>query len=183
MYPTNSMPGTMTTLSNQNFGLIIANLVPGFIALWGLQDASPTVKLWLSTSANTDQLPTVGGFFYVTLASIAMSMMLSSIRWCLIDTLHHYTGKPRPKWNDAVLQEKLAAFDLLVQEHYRYYQFYANSLVALIVGYAGHRYAHGFAEFNGHMEIVLFLLIGVFWATSRSNLHRYYTRVTTLMNT
>jgi len=173
----------MTTLSNQNFGLIIAHLVPGFIALWGLQDVSPAVRLWLSVSASAEQLPTVGGFFYVTLASLAMGMTLSGIRWCVIDTLHHYTGKPRPKWDDTKLQDKLAAFDLLVQHHYHYYQFYANSLVALIVGYAGHRYSHGFDLFNGHLEIALIILTGVFWATSRNNLHRYYTRVTKLMET
>ena len=47
----------MSTLSNQNFGLVIAYLLPGFVALWGMIDFSPTVASWITTSQH--DAPTV----------------------------------------------------------------------------------------------------------------------------
>ena len=38
----------MSTLSNQNFGLVIAHLLPGFVALWGVSYFSPTVEGWIA---------------------------------------------------------------------------------------------------------------------------------------
>lgn len=173
----------MKDISNRNFGLLIAHIVPGFIALWGLQDVSPTVRLWMSAASTASDLPTVGGFLYVTLASVALGMTVGAIRWCLIDWAHHHTGLPRPAWDDSRLQANLEAFDLIVEHHYRYYQFHANTIVSLIVVYVAHRWSYGFDHFDGVRETAILLLSAVFWATSRSNLHRYYTRVTALMTT
>ncbi len=172
----------MRDLSNRNFGLLIAHVLPGFVALCGLQEISPTLRLWLSATADPHELPTVGGFLYVTLASVALGMTVSAIRWCVVDWMHHHTGLPRPRWDDAKLQVNLEAFDLLVEHHYRYYQFYANSIVSLAIVYAAHRHAHGFDHFTGTLELAFVALAGVFWATSRSNLTRYYSRATALMN-
>jgi len=96
------------------------------------------VRVWLSASA-TDQ-PTIGGFLYATLASVAAGLTASTVRWLIIDPLHHMTGVPQPRWNFARLPESLAAFDRLIDIHYRYYQFYANTLVALPFAYAGVRF-------------------------------------------
>ncbi|MEM7625862.1 MAG: hypothetical protein AAF333_09545 [Planctomycetota bacterium] len=172
----------MKDISNRNFGLLIAHVLPGFIALWGLQAVSPTVRVWLSAASSASDLPTVGGFLYVTLASVALGMAVGAIRWCVIDWLHHHTGLPRPTWDDSKLQQNLHAFDLLVEHHYRYYQFHSNTIVSLLIAYAAHRGSSGFDDSNGTLEFMLLALIAVFWATSRSNLHRYYTRVTALMN-
>ena len=59
----------MTEVSATNFGLLIAYRVPGFTALWGTSYFSETVRHWLSGSGATT--PTVGGFMYITLASVA----------------------------------------------------------------------------------------------------------------
>jgi len=72
-----------------NFGLIIAYLVPGFVALWGASYHSPTVRAWLA--ADPSSSPTVGGLFYGTLASISAGMVVTAFRWALIDSIHHRT--------------------------------------------------------------------------------------------
>jgi hypothetical protein len=73
------------------------------------------------------------GFLYVTLASVRAGMTVSTVRWATVDPLHALTGIRRPLRNDARLQDRLAAFEAPVENHYRYYQFYANMLVALLL--------------------------------------------------
>jgi hypothetical protein len=38
------------SLSNENFGLVIAYILPGFVALWGVSYFSPTVESWITAS-------------------------------------------------------------------------------------------------------------------------------------
>lgn len=173
----------MKDISNRNFGLLIAHVLPGFVALWGLQAVSPTVRFWMGAASSATDLPTVGGFLYVTLASIALGMTVGAIRWALIDGLHHRTGLPRPTWDDSKLQANLAAFDTIVENHYRYYQFYANSIVSLVIVYAAHRWANGFHETDGSLELGLLVLCLIFWFASRNTLNHYYSRVVAMMDT
>ena len=113
----------MSTLSNQNFGLVIAYLLPGFVALWGVSYSSPTVDSWITASQK--DAPTVAGFMYVTLASLAAGVTVSAVRWAFIDQLHHATGIVPPAWKFANLEGKLQGYLTLIENHYRYYQFYA----------------------------------------------------------
>lgn len=124
----------MRELSPFNFGLVVAYLVPGLVILWGISYSSPIVRAWLA--APPDSLPTVGGLLYVTVVSLAAGMTASAFRWALLDTFHHATGVTPPAWNFAILQEKLEAFQTLIEIHYRYYQTHANLLVALVFAYA-----------------------------------------------
>jgi hypothetical protein len=163
-----------------NFGLLIAYVLPGCVALWGLGQLSPTVHDWLDTgSANT---ATFGGFLYVTLAAIGAGLTASTVRWLVIDTVHHATGIRPPKWDFSRLGERVEAFDLLVEIHYRYHQFYANTLVASAFSYASWRFRHCFAtEPWGWPEAAVIMLWTAFWAASRDTLRKYYTRAEKLL--
>jgi hypothetical protein len=172
----------MSEVTQKNFGLLIAYLLPGFVALWGVSFFSSTVKSWLSgTSPNS---PTVGGFLYVTLASIGAGLTVSVVRWAVIDTIHHWTGIPDPKWDFSKLQENIAAFDTLVEIHYRYFQFYSNSLVSLLFLYVARRIAAGSSiPAVGLADLDFLLLACIFFAGSRDTLNKYYTRVGKLLGT
>ena len=63
----------MTEWTDKNFGLVIAYLLPGFVALWGVGCFSPTVASWIS--ASPQGAPTVAGVCYVTLASLAAGLI------------------------------------------------------------------------------------------------------------
>src|SRR5690349_20986113 len=93
-----------------NFGLLIAFLLPGFVALWGVGYVSEVVRFWFGDSP--DNAPSVGGFLYVTLASIVAGLTVSTVRWIVIDTFHHLTGIAPPAWDFSRLQESVAAFDM-----------------------------------------------------------------------
>lgn len=119
------------SVSSDNFGLLIAYLVPGFVTLWGLRSWFPAIDSWMD--APPAEAPTVGGFLYVTLGSTAAGLVVSAVRWAVVDHLYHCTGIPAPRWNFAKLTGNLAAFESIVQDHYRYYQCYANMQVAVIM--------------------------------------------------
>lgn len=169
----------MPQVSDRNFGLLIAYIVPGFATLVGLGPFSKTIQLWLSYST-ADQLPTIAGFLYVTVASVGLGMAVSAIRYATIDQIHERTGLSRPKWDDAKLQQKYDAFLMLVEHHYRYYQFHSNSIVAAIIVIVAHLLGG-----SPMTEWAVFILpvIAIFWVTARSNLQRYYERTTTLLST
>jgi hypothetical protein len=73
----------------------------------------------------------------VTLASIAVGLTLSTVRWLLLDSIHHRTGLLPPPRNFARLGGKETAFARLEEDHYRYYQFYGNMLSTLIGDFNG----------------------------------------------
>lgn len=66
----------MREVTGQNFGLLIAYILPGFIVLWGLSHFSTTIAGWLGATADG---PTVGGFLYVTLASVGAGLAVGSV--------------------------------------------------------------------------------------------------------
>jgi len=170
----------VSTLSNQNFGLIIAYLLPGFVTLWGVSYFSPTVAAWIVTSHQ--DAPTVAGFMYVTLASLAAGVTVSAIRWAIVDHLHHATGVVPPAWKFANLEGKLQGYLALIENHYRYYQFYANMFVAAAFAYwarliSGPAGTSHFATTCGFLALEMVLFAG-----SRDTLHKYYSRTQQLLN-
>lgn len=126
----------MKDITNKNFGVIIAFLLPGFLFLWGLSFSFDEVAKWLVVSAK-DKAPTVGGFLYATLASLAIGLLISAVRWLIIDRIHSLTGVSEPDITFTNLKDKdrYAAFLGAVDNHYRYYQYYANTLVAILAAF------------------------------------------------
>jgi hypothetical protein len=169
----------MKDLSEKNFGLLIAYIVPGAIVLVGLAAFIPTVQAWLINPSKAT--PSIGGFLFVTLASVAAGMTASAVRWATVDRLHHWTGIEKPVWDDSKLFERLEAFEALVEAHYRYYQFHSNTLVAMLFSYAAWRPSLGNRPLGSDLGIVL--LSAIFYAVSRDNLRRYYGRAAVLLGT
>lgn len=121
----------MTEVSAKNFGYLVAYVIPGFVIVASLGLHSETIRSWLSPLP--EGAPTVGGFLFVTVASVAAGMVVSAVRWLILDNLHHWTGVPKCSWSISALAQRQAAFETLVEYHYRHYLFYGNGLVALLV--------------------------------------------------
>ena len=170
----------MSDLSEKNFGLVIAYVVPGFVALWGMAYLSPTVASWIAASQSA--APTVAGFLYVTLGSLAAGLIVSAIRWALIDTLHHATGVRRPNWDFANLDERLQGFLAIVENHYRYYQFFGNTFVAGAFAYRANLIAEGRQIWrDGWSAIGFIILETILFIGSRDALREYYRRAERLL--
>src|SRR4051794_1535363 len=107
---------------NRQFGLMVAYLLPGFIGLGGVAVLVPAVAQWLQPvggQSGWDIAPPV----YAVLAAVSAGMVFSSFRWLIIDHIHAWTRITAPAWDVSRLEEKMTAFDYLVEHHYRYYQF------------------------------------------------------------
>ncbi len=168
-------------ISSNNFGLLIAFVLPGFTALWGASYLSPVLRSWLVGADPSG--PTVGGFLYVTLASVACGLTVSTVRWATIDWIHHYTGLPRPRWDFSRLQEHFAAYKILNEIHYKFYQFNSNSLISVLFVYVARRIQLGFwtAPF-GWVDAGLLLLAVILYIGSRDTLRNFYERVSDLLD-
>jgi hypothetical protein len=164
-----------------NFGLVIAYLLPGAVALWGAAYLSPLVQAWFGTSPGT--APTIGGFLYVTLGSIGAGLIVSAVRWAVLDTLYHRTGIPQPRWDFSKLPGRVEAFEGLVENHYRYYQFYGNLLVALVFLYGARLARLGWGPQEGGVwpQVGFVTLAAILLLASRDTLRKYYSRAAMIL--
>lgn len=162
--------------TKQTFGLLIAYVIPGAVLLFGLSTILE-VASWIVSAGGE---PSIGGFLYSTLASIGLGMTVSAARWLTLDSLHHATGIKKPDWDFARLTCNVEAFSLLVEHHYRYYQFYSNTLLAVLVAYPAFR-LWGNQAVSPAVDLAIVLLETVYFVASRDALYRYYNRVGELM--
>jgi hypothetical protein len=164
----------MHSVTNDNFGPLIAYLVPGATVLLGFSQFSATLQAWFA--ATPTDAPTIGGFLYLTVASIAAGMTVNAVRWALLDTIHSWTGLPLPQLDFSRLGQNVAAFGLLIDIHYKHYQFHGSMFIALAIAYVCYRVKLGtFLVFSGFDAAFLPLEI-IFFAMSRDTLKRYYRR-------
>src|SRR5438132_12180024 len=110
----------MKDLNQDNFGLLIAFLLPGFILLWGLSFSYPGVASWLTTNSG-EHSSEVGGFLYSTLASLALGLLISGVRWRVVDLLMWLTGVHGKGISYEKLNQpdKLAAYKEAIANLYR----------------------------------------------------------------
>jgi hypothetical protein len=155
----------------KNFGLVIAFGLPGFLVLVGLPSQ---VTNTMANLLKQPGQPSLEGFLYLLPTSIGCGLILSAIRWMLIDTLLHWTGVRKPNLNFHSIPSRLEAFNLFVEHNYRFYQFYSNSLVAILILLAVHW------RIDGRPSTECLCLLGslcvVLSAASRDCLSRFYLR-------
>jgi hypothetical protein len=164
----------MQSITDANFGPLIGYLVPGATVLLGFSQFSPTLSSWFATTPA--DAPTIGGFLYLTVASIAAGMTVSAIRWAVVDRLHSWTGVRLPALDFSKLGQQVEAFAILIDIHYKHYLFYANMFVASAIAYICYRVKLGRTFSVGWSDLAFLFLEVVFFATSRDTLRKYYTR-------
>lgn len=135
----------MKDVTDKNFGVIIAFLLPGFLFLWGLSFANDQVATWLTAMSSKDG-PLIGSFLYATIASLAVGLLIDAVRAAVIDEIfYRFLGLELPTIKSSKLKDKdiLAAFSAIIDNHYRYYQYYANSFIAVAAAFAAYAIIKG----------------------------------------
>jgi hypothetical protein len=129
----------MKDLSSENFGVIIAFWLPGFVLLWALSYSIPGLTpLLIGYNVTTKGSETIGSFLYLTVASLSLGMIVSAIRWLLIDHFLYWVVRVKKPTTDFANLSKPGTFEAfkgLNENHYRYYQYYSNTLTAIVVGF------------------------------------------------
>lgn len=123
--------------SGLDLGFVIAFVAPGFVAFLALSYHMPVASSWMNAASTADQ--GVGVFLFVLLASSAMGLIVSGVRALTIDNLLFWqrlpqklrVQRPSVKWGK-LDSEKLAILVTVRDAFYRHYQFYSNTLVALV---------------------------------------------------
>lgn len=169
----------MQSLTNDTFGPLVAYLIPGATVLVGIRPWVPVVDVWLS-AVSTDA-PTLGGFLFFTVAALAVGMTVSAVRWAIVDTIHYRTGLAPPPLDFSRLGVRVMAYQLLIEIHYRHYQFYANMFVALGLAWSAHRLNFGLDNPFGMADGIVMALEFVFLVTSRDTLRKYHVRLGQLL--
>jgi hypothetical protein len=139
----------------------------------------PAVRAWYA--ATPADAPTIGGLVFLSVASLAAGMTVSAVRWASVDTWHARRGLPAPDLDFARLPGRVDEFRLLIEIHYRHYQFYANMLVAVAAAYAGYR-ASAWCAAPGPADLAFVVLEPVFYFASRDTLRKYYARSARLLS-
>jgi len=167
--------GNVRQRTTIGFGLLCAYVLPGFTVLASLSLLYEPLQIWLVGPAQ--ESPAIGGVLYVTAASILLGQLLNVLRWAVLDWVFTWTGIRRPVWDERLLPERLQAFELLVENHYRYFQFYGNLAVAIPISLIAVRqsvYSQEFAP--GSLELFALALFTLLLAGSRDALRQYFTR-------
>ena len=168
----------MSSNRERDFGLLISIVLPGFIALLGFAQTNDTIRSWIG-HASSQWAPSIGGFLMITVASVFAGMSISTIRWATVDLIHSWTGIRQPAWKLANLKDREQAFEIFVNIHYRWYQFYANSIIAVLVFLLGRTTSNGLKASEWILGIALMVL---FFFGSRDTLRKYYDRVESLLS-
>lgn len=162
---------------NRNFGLLIAFVLPGLVFLLGVQYMEDPSQLeWAGRPGGIEQ---VGSLLIVLLASTAIGIILSAVRWLILDNLHHATGIPAPLLDFRKLEERQASFMLIVENNYRYYLFYGNTLMAMVL--FGCTYVSNGEPVSASGVMRWIALSAVLYFASRDSLSRYYKRARLVM--
>lgn len=127
-----------TDLKTFSFGAVIAFVAPGFLALKAVSYRLTGAGQWLSAAESSDQ--SIGLFLFILVASLALGIIISGLRALVIDHALEagWLGmtpirRVGPDYSRMADPAYLAAFQAIVENHYRYYQFYANTFVALFL--------------------------------------------------
>jgi hypothetical protein len=173
----------MKDLSSTSFGYLIAFLLPGIFGLYAFTYWFPQVGVILQPLLKADA--TVGPSLVFLSVAVGMGLCLSAVRFLIFEKLlckaHHF---PPNLFASLYKENKLTAFKAVVDEHYRYHQFYGGCGVAVLVLFAGWFFEH--LTFNCQLVylgigfILVELLLG---SAARVSFIRYVDRGTVIVGT
>jgi hypothetical protein len=124
----------------ENFGLLIAYVVPGLAALWACALWDVKIGAWMAQAGTLDT--TIGGFLILTVAALGAGMLVQALRFALFELLlpksSHalrwwpYLTAPSYEHRQRRDPEVRAALREITDQHYRYYQCHGGLSVALV---------------------------------------------------
>jgi hypothetical protein len=127
----------MKDVTSTSFGLVIAFVLPGLTGFYSLVFWSPDVKNVFNTFLTAES--NVGLFFLVFAAAVVVSLELTLVRWLFFERCLCRSVKLEPSDFEKLgaSETKLSAFRTIVDEHYRYHQFWGGMFFVIPVFFVG----------------------------------------------
>ena len=169
-----------------DFGKIIAYLLPGFVGLWGLSHYSWTVAHWFQLSGAEES--SFDNVSFILLGSLAFGVILSAFRWLIFDCfLNQRVFKISSLNVDfsklAANEHMKQALQLLIDNHYSYYQFYSAMAVAVPFSFACWLTSRqGLEPIHWLYAAIVLLTTLVLSLGAADALRKYLTRTTSLFS-
>jgi hypothetical protein len=134
----------MIQIAPINFGLIIAYFLPGTVTVYGLRYVSPHVDALWSTLERGPIV--VGPLIVIGVLALAVGLIVSSFREVVLEPILRFTGVPETitKYDKIANAERRDLFFQIVENVYRYEQFYGNMLLSILL-FSVLRYCVGYA--------------------------------------
>jgi hypothetical protein len=154
----------MKDLTSTSFGYVIAFLLPGIFGVYALSYWFPPIGALLQPVLKADA--SVGPSVVFLLIAVGMGLCVSALRFFIFEKLLCRKHKlPADMFAQLIDEGKLSSFKAVVDEHYRYHQFYGGCGVSLLLLFAG--WVRGHLELSCHVAYVSigfvlleFLLVG-----------------------
>ena len=166
-----------------NFGLIIAYLIPGFLGLIEVSQHIPMLNnIIFNTGGSPKQnnISSPSSILFILLLSLAIGIIINALAWAFVRPLVELTGVKRPSELDYkdLKNENIKIYNLVIENNFRYYQFYANVFVAVILLSQSW---FVFPFFNYLIRNFSFFIVAiVLFLAARDSLSRAYFRMYTL---
>jgi hypothetical protein len=125
----------MKDVTSTSFGYLIAFLLPGIFGLYALSVWFPQIATLLQpiVTANTS----VGPSFLFLVVAVGMGVCVSGLRYFIFEKAVFRKGAPPPGTYHGMSGDELTLHKSIVDEHYRYHQFYGGCAVALLILFIG----------------------------------------------
>jgi hypothetical protein len=161
-----------------NFGTVIAYLIPGFIGVYASARYVDTIHALLG---GDKQIPEAAAIIPITLMALAIGNVINAISWALVRPLIALSGVRRPRDLDytKLKKEDIPIYNNIVEGNFRYHQFYANTLVAILL--LTPTWLMLPLKENAVRNISFFLVTGVLFFAARDSLQRAYVRMSSLL--
>jgi hypothetical protein len=147
-------------LTVTSFGLVIAYLLPGLVGLYGLSFWSKKLSQMFSTFLTSES--NIGLFLIVVLASLAIGLLANGLRWVAFEMLFFKKHRTQSSFHKTLAGErKLAAYRVVIDETYRYHQWWGGIAFTIPIGYFGWLVGSWHATSGLQKASITALLVGV----------------------
>jgi len=160
-----------------DFGLFIAYLVPGFVAFYALTYFSLEVSdVFTSSLAPHSGITAELG---IGLFSIGAGIIVSALRDMALDKIQICTSSINTEIDYSKLadKDKMEAFKGVIENLYRYTQFYGNMFVSLLVLIGARLFSAPQSAILTAVNILLLVALIVLFIAHRRSLGQTYLRI------
>lgn len=136
---------------NVNFSFLLAFFLPGFFTIFSLKYVSNFSKTVLNQLLANNNL--IAQAVLIIIMSLTAGLVVSAIRSLALDNIHYLLGVTKREMNYKNLRkEELEVFNGIIDNIYRFSQFYGNMLIATAIFFVA-RYLLSNISFSNDLTI------------------------------
>lgn len=172
----------MNSIGALDFGMVIAYLLPGFLAFFGLRYVSPAINQLISLSLAKDS--GIGVELSIGLFALFAGVVVSALRGSLLDLIQIRTGVKKPPFDVSKLKDPsvLKAYEASISNTYRFAQFYGNAFISLSFLAAMRAWGTWTVGASKPVSVIIVLSLIVLFVAHRQQLRQTYRTIGAILS-